>query len=43
MTEVVSPAMAREDEDFLKNVRAEIMGNPEAVRLMRATHLKEPA
>ncbi|HEY1261395.1 MAG TPA: hypothetical protein VGF34_19260 [Stellaceae bacterium] len=43
MIEVVSPAMAREYEDFLKNARPEIMADPEAVRLMRATHVKEPA
>jgi hypothetical protein len=43
MIEVVSPAMAREYEDFLANARAEVMGDPEAVRLMRATHIKEPA
>jgi hypothetical protein len=43
MIEVVSPEMAREYEDFLKNARTEIMGDPEAVRLMRATHVKEPA
>jgi hypothetical protein len=35
--------MAREYEDFLKNGRTEIIGDPEAVRLMRATHVKEPA
>ena len=28
---------------LLKNARTEIMGDPEAVRLMRATHVKEPA
>ena len=43
MIEVVSPEMAREYEVFLKNARTEIMGDPEAVRLMRATHVKEPA
>ena len=43
MIEVVSPEMAREYEGFLKNARSEIMGDPEAVRLMRATHVKEPA
>ena len=43
MIEVVSPEMAREYEDFLKNARTEIMGDPEAVRLMGATHVKEPA
>ena len=43
MIEVVSPAMAREYEDFLKNTRADLMADPEAVRLMRATHIKERA
>ncbi len=43
MIEVVSPDMAREYEDFLKNARPEVMRDPEAVRLMRATHIKEPA
>jgi len=43
MIEIVSPEMAREYEDFLNNTRTEIMGDPEAVRLMRATHVKEPA
>ena len=43
MIEVVSPAMAREYENFLKNARSDLMGDPEAVRLMRATHIKEPA
>jgi hypothetical protein len=43
MIEVVSPAMAREYEDFLKNARADLMADPEAVRLMRATHIKERA
>ena len=43
MIEVVSPAMAREYEAFLKSARTEIMADPEAVRLMRATHVKEPA
>ena len=43
MIEVVSPEMAREYELFLKNSRTEIMDDPEAVRLMRATHVKEPA
>jgi hypothetical protein len=43
MIEVVSPEMAREYQDFLSNARTELMGDPEAVRLMRATHVKEPA
>jgi hypothetical protein len=43
MIEVVSLDMSREYEEFLKNAPTEIMGDPEAVRLMRATHVKEPA
>ena len=43
MIEVASPEMAREYEDFLKTARPEVMRDPEAVRLMRATHIKEPA
>ena len=43
MIEVVSPEMAREYQDFLSSARTEVMGDPEAVRLMRATHLKDPA
>jgi hypothetical protein len=43
MIEVVSPEMAREYKLFLKNTRTDIMDYPEAVRLMRATHVKEPA
>ena len=27
----------------LKNARSELMADPQAVRLMRATHIKEPA
>ena len=43
MIEVVSPAMAREYEDFLKNARMSAMSDPESLRLMRATHVKQPA
>lgn len=43
MIEVVSPEMAREYEGFLKNARPEVMSDPESVRLMRATHIKQPA
>jgi hypothetical protein len=39
----VSPAMAQEYVDFLKNAQPAVMDDPEAVRLMRATHIKEPA
>ena len=42
MIEVVSPAMAREYEDFLKNPQLSVMNDPESLRLMRATHAKEP-
>jgi hypothetical protein len=37
------PAMARECEDYLENARSETIGGPEAVRLVRATDVKEPA
>jgi len=43
MIEVVSPAMAREYEDFLKNPQLSVMNDPESLRLMRATHIKELA
>ena len=43
MIEVAPPAMVREYKDFLRSARTEVMSNPEAVRLMRATHIKEPA
>ena len=43
MIEVVSPAMAREYEDFLKNAQLSVMSDPESLRLMRATHIEEPA
>ena len=43
MIEVVSPAMAREYQDFLKNAQLSVMNDPESLRLMRSTHLKEPA
>jgi hypothetical protein len=43
MIEVASPEMEREYKDFLQNARPEVMSDPEAVRLMRATHIKEPA
>jgi len=41
MIEVASPTMAQEYENFLKNARTDMMDDPEALRLMRATHLKE--
>ena len=43
MIEVASPDMEREYKDFLQNARTEVMSDPESVRLMRATHIKEPA
>jgi hypothetical protein len=43
MIEVVSPPMAREYENFLKGMKPSAMIDPEALRLMRATHLQEPA
>ena len=43
MVEVVTPAMAREYLDFLKGARTEMMNDPESIRLMRATHVNEPA
>ena len=43
MIEVASPEMEKEYKDFLQNARPEVMGDPESVRLMRATHIKEPA
>jgi hypothetical protein len=43
MIEVVSPAMAAEYENFLKTAATSMRNDPEALRLMRATHIKEPA
>ena len=43
MVEVVSPEMAREYEDFLKTASGRVMNDPESIRRMRATHIKEPA
>jgi hypothetical protein len=44
MIEVAPPAMKAEYENFLKNAAATGMrSDPEALRLMRATHVKEPA
>ncbi len=39
MIEVVSPAMAREYEDFMQNAQLSVMNDPESLRLMRATHI----
>jgi hypothetical protein len=35
--------MAREYKKFLKSAHVSRMSDPEALRLMRATHIKEPA
>ena len=43
MIEVASPDMEREYKEFLQNARPEVMSDPESVRLMRATHIKQPA
>lgn len=43
MIEVVSPAMVREYEDFLKSAQTAMTSDPESLRLMRATHIKQPA
>jgi hypothetical protein len=42
MIEVVSPPMAREYEDFLTSAATSMRNDPEALRLMRATHIKRP-
>jgi hypothetical protein len=39
MIEVVSPAMAREYQDFVKNAGTKMRSDPEALRLMRETHI----
>jgi hypothetical protein len=43
MIEVATPAMAQEYLDFLKRAETATMSDPEATRLMRATHQNEPA
>ena len=43
MIEVAPPDMAKEYEDFGKNIASSMRSDPEALRLMRATHIKEPA
>ena len=43
MIEVVSLPMAREYEAFLTSAQPAVMADPESVRRMRATHLKQPA
>ena len=39
MIEIVSPAMAQEYKDFLRNAQMSVMSDPESLRRMRATHL----
>ena len=43
MIEVTPPDMTREYEDFGKTAATRMRNDPESVRLMRATHIKEPA
>lgn len=43
MIEVAPPNMAQEYEDFLKGAATSMRNDPEALRLMRATHIKAPA
>ena len=43
MIEVAPPDMAREYEDFGKTAATRMRADPEALRLMRATHVKQPA
>jgi len=43
MLEVASPAMTQEYLDFLNSVQPATMSDPESLRLMRATHVKESA
>ncbi|MDG4576635.1 MAG: hypothetical protein P9C36_12470 [Defluviicoccus sp.] len=42
MIELVSPAMAREYEDFMKNALLTQMNDAESLRRMQATHTKAP-
>jgi len=41
MIEIASPKTAREYEDFLKSARTEVIGDSDAVRLIRATHVND--
>jgi hypothetical protein len=43
MIEVAPPAMQQEYLSFLTGVQPAMMADPEALRLMRATHIEEPA
>jgi len=42
MIEVAPPDMQQEYLDFLKGAQPALMADPEALRLMRATHIEEP-
>ncbi len=43
MIEVAPPDMTREYTDFLEHASSSVRNDPEALRLMRATHLKQSA
>src|ERR1700761_1248543 len=43
LIEVATPDMRQEYVDFLKGAQTATMSDPESTRLMRATHLKDPA
>jgi hypothetical protein len=43
MIEIATPKMVREYKRFLKSSQVSQMSDPEALRLMRATHIKELA
>src|SRR5437764_10760244 len=43
LIEVATPNMVSDYKKFLKNAQMSQMSDPEALRLMRATHIKEPA
>ena len=43
LIEVATPAMTQEYLDFLKGAQTAMMSDPESARLMRATHVTEPA
>jgi hypothetical protein len=43
MIEVAPPDMTKEYEDFITGAATRMRNDPEALRLMRATHIKEPA
>jgi hypothetical protein len=42
MIEIATPKMVREYKRFLKSSQVSQMSDPEALRLMRATHIKSP-